>query len=268
MSTRLAVAGLGAIGRAVALRVARGEVPGVALSAVAVRDHEKALAWLKEVGISAAIVDLDALPDHADIALECAPAAVLEAICGPMLARGKRVMVLSCGALLPRMHLVDQARMAGGQIIVPTGALLGLDAVTAAAEGDIRSVVMTTRKPPLGLTGAPYLVEKGLDMAAIMEPTRVFSGTAREAAKGFPANVNVAAALSLAGIGPDRTTIDIWADPTVTRNCHRIVVDADSARFSVEIENVPSENPKTGKITALSAIAALRKLHAPLRVGT
>ena len=76
------------------------------------------------------------------------------------------------------------------------------------------------------------------------------------------------AALSLAGIGPDRTTIEIWADPGVTRNCHVIEVEADSARFSLAIENIPSENPRTGRITALSVIAALRKLNAPLRVGT
>ncbi|HEV7981456.1 MAG TPA: aspartate dehydrogenase domain-containing protein, partial [Xanthobacteraceae bacterium] len=100
------------------------------------------------------------------------------------------------------------------------------------------------------------------------EAKRVFAGNAREAAAGFPENVNVAAALSLAGIGPDRTTIEIWADPAVTRNCHSIEVDSDSARFSLSIENIPSENPKTGRITALSAIAALRKLNAPLRVGT
>ena len=80
--------------------------------------------------------------------------------------------------------------------------------------------------------------------------------------------MNVVAALSLAGIGPDRTMIDIWADPAVTRNCHTIEVEADSARFSLSIENVPSDNPKTGKIVALSVLAALRKLSAPLRVGT
>ena len=96
----------------------------------------------------------------------------------------------------------------------------------------------------------------------------MFCGTARDAAAGFPENVNVAAALSLAGIGPDRTTIEIWADPAIERNCHTIEVDSDSARFSLSIENIPSENPKTGRITALSAVAALRKLHAPLRVGT
>jgi aspartate dehydrogenase len=151
---------------------------------------------------------------------------------------------------------------------VPTGALIGLDAVAAAAEGTIHSVRMTTRKPPNGLAGAPYLVANEISVEGLNEAMRVFSGTAREAAVGFPANVNVAAALSLAGIGPDRTMIDIWADPAVTRNCHTIEVDADSARFSMSIENVPSDNPRTGRIVALSVIAALRKLNAPLRVGT
>ena len=101
------------------------------------------------------------------------------------------------------------------------------------------------------------------------EPKRVFSGTAREAARGFPANVNVAAALALAGIGPDRTTIEIWADPTVTRNTHLIEVEAEAARLTMQIENVPSaENPRTGRLTPLSVIAALKKLASPFTVGT
>jgi aspartate dehydrogenase len=211
---------------------------------------------------------LEAFPERADLAIECAPAAALEAICRPMLEAGKAVMVVSCGALLDRGDLIALAKAKGGQIIVPTGALLGLDAVTAAAEGVVHSVRMTTRKPPNGLAGAPYLVANGIAVEGLREPKRVFSGSARAAAAGFPANVNVAAALSLAGIGPDRTLIDIWADPVAERNCHTIEVDADSARFTLSIENIPSENPKTGRITALSVIAALRKLHAPVRVGT
>jgi aspartate dehydrogenase len=127
---------------------------------------------------------------------------------------------------------------------------------------------MIRRKAPAGLVGALYLVKHNISLEGLNTAKCVFTGSAREAAAGFPANVNVVAALSLAGIGPDRTTIEIWADPAVTRNCHSIEVDADSARFSLAIENIPSENPKTGRITALSALAALRKLNAPLRVGT
>jgi aspartate dehydrogenase len=182
--------------------------------------------------------------------------------------RGKTAIVLSVGALLENEDLIALARQNGGQIAVPTGALIGLDAVTAAAEGKIQSVRMVTRKPLNGLAGAPYLVENNIDIAGITEPLKIFEGTARDAAKGFPANLNVAVALSLAGLGPDRTTLQIWADPTVTRNVHCVEVESDSARFSMTIENIPSENPKTGRITALSVIAYLRKQSSALRVGT
>jgi aspartate dehydrogenase len=264
---RVAIAGLGAIGRELARRLRVG-VPGVELACVAARDTAKAQAWLEAERIACPIVELAAFPGHADLAIECAPAAVLEQICRPMLEAGKQVVVLSCGALLPRPDLIALAGRHGGRIIVPTGALLGLDAVAAAAQGTIHSVRMTTRKPPAGLAGAPYLVANKISVDGLNEAKRVFSGTAREAAAGFPANVNVVAALALAGIGPDRTMIDIWADPGVTRNCHTIEVDADSARFTLSIENVPSENPKTGRIVALSVLATLQKLTAPLRVGT
>jgi aspartate dehydrogenase len=265
--TRVAIAGLGAIGRAVARRLAEG-MPGLVLACAATGDQAKAQAWLDAEKINCPLVTFEEFPSRADLVVECAPAALLDRICRPMLEAGKTVMVLSAGALLPRPDLIALAKQHGGQIIVPTGALLGLDAVTAAAEGSIRSVRMTTRKPPNGLAGAPYLEANGISVVDLKEPKRVFSGTAREAAAGFPANVNVAAALSLAGIGPERTTTEIWADPGVSRNCHTIEVDADSARFTLTIENIPSENPKTGRITALSVLAALRKLHSPLRIGT
>ena len=265
--TRVAIAGLGAIGRVLARHLAAG-MPGMALACAAAGDEAKARSWLEEERIDCPLVALEAFPKHADLAIECAPARLLGRICRPMLEAGKTVMVLSAGALLAEPDLITVAKDRGGQIIVPTGALLGLDAVTAAAEGRIRSVRMVTRKPPAGLAGAPYLVANGIAVEGLREPKRVFAGTAREAAAGFPANVNVAAALSLAGIGPDRTMTEIWADPGVERNCHTIEVDADSARFTLAIENIPSENPRTGRITALSVLAALRKLKAPLRVGT
>jgi aspartate dehydrogenase len=266
---KIALAGLGAIGGAVARRVLADGIPGIQLVAVSARDHDKARATLKAMnGGAVAIVGLADLAGMADLVIECAPAALMDSIAQPVLRAGKKLLVLSAGALLPRPELLELAKKHGGQIIVPTGALLGLDAVCAAAEGQIHSVQMTTRKPPNGLSGAPYLVENRIQVDDVREPLRVFSGSARDAAKGFPANVNVAVALSLAGIGPDRTRIDIWADPTVTRNTHRIQVDSDSARIDMTIENIPSENPKTGRITALSVIAALRKIHAPLRVGT
>lgn len=264
---RVTVAGLGAVGAAVAKALAAG-IEGCELVGVAARDVEGAKIrhadWLHAVPV-VAVGDLEPL---GDIVVECAPAALLPDIAMPFLRAGKKAIVLSCGALLAHESLIAMARENHGQIIVPTGALIGLDAVSAAAEGKITSVRMITRKPPAGLAGAPYLVEHGIGVEGLTEAKRVFEGTAREAAKGFPANLNVAVALSLAGIGPDRTRLEIWADPAVTRNTHRIEVDADAASFSMSIENVPSENPRTGRITALSVIACLRKLGAPLRVGT
>jgi aspartate dehydrogenase len=261
---RVAIAGFGSIGRAIAARLQAG-LPGLTLAAVATRDSARARLALPTAVV---VTGLDDLPNHADIIVECAPAAVLPAIANPALQAGRTLIVLSCGALLDQMHLVDLASAHGGRILVPTGALLGLDAVAAAAEGEIHSVRMITRKPPGGLIGAPYLEQHGIDLTGLTQALRVFEGTAREAARGFPANLNVAVALSLAGIGPDRTRLEIWADPAVTRNTHSIEVDADSARLTLTIENVPSENPKTGRITALSVIALLRKLGSPLAVGT
>jgi aspartate dehydrogenase len=264
---RVAVAGLGAIGAKVVKALDDG-IDGLVLTAVAVQNVEKHRAWLSDLAVTPAVLPIEALADAADIVVECAPSKLVRSIVAPAVVRGKCAIVLSVGALLENDDLIELAQENGGQIVVPTGALIGLDAVTAAAVGTIQSVQMVTRKPVGGLTGAPYIVENGIDIERITEPLKIFDGTAREAAKGFPANLNVAVALSLAGIGPDRTRIQIWADPNVTRNMHRIEVESDSARFSMSIENIPSENPRTGLITALSVIACLRKLRASLRVGT
>ena len=264
---RIAVAGQGAIGTRVVEALDRG-MDGLVLTAVSVQNPEKHRSRLAGLRRPPAILPIEALADVADIVIECAPSQLVRSIVAPFVGRGKTAVVLSAGALLDHEDLMDLAKLHGGQIVVPTGALIGLDAVTAAAVGQIHSVKMVTRKPPRGLAGAPYVVDNNIDLERITEPRKIFDGTAREAARGFPANVNVAAALSLAGIGPDRTKIEIWADPSVTRNMHRIEVDSDSACFSMAIENIPSENPKTGLITALSVIACLRKLRGSLRVGT
>ena len=265
---RVAIAGFGAIGKVVAEHLDRG-IDGLALAAVSARDVARAETAMGGFAHPVPVLPLARLGEMADIIVECAPAAVLREIAEPALAAGRTLIVLSCGTLVDNFDLVELARRHGGRILVPTGALLGLDAVQAAAEGAISRVHMITRKPPGGLDGAPYLVENGISVDGLNQPKRVFNGTAREAARGFPANVNVAAALALAGIGPDRTTIEIWADPAVDRNIHRIEVEADAARLSFQIENVPSvENPRTGRLTPLSVVALLRKLSSPLAIGT
>jgi len=263
----IGLAGLGAIGMVVAQRLAAG-IGGLRLTAAAARDGVRAAQRLAAAGIDAPVVALDELPARADVVVEALPAAAFRAVAEPAIAARRILVALSAGALIDNLDLVDRAADTGARIIVPSGALLGLDAVRAAAKGEIRSVRMVTRKPPEGLVGAPYLVAHEIVLDGLKAPRKVFDGSAREGARGFPANVNVAAALALAGIGPDRTRLEIWADPTVTRNIHSITVDADSAHFTMTIENVPSDNPRTGRITALSVIACLEGLVAPLRVGT
>ncbi len=264
----VAVGGFGAIGQAVARRLDQG-MPGLRLTAISARNHDRAEAIVAGFQTPVSVVPLDALAGLADVVVECVPSAVFSLVAEPALRAGKTLMVISVGALLAHPQLTALAEASGGRIIVPTGALLGLDAVQAAAQGQISLCRMVTRKPPGGLAGAPYLLENGIDVSALTAPMKIFEGTAREAVRGFPANVNVVAALSLAGIGPDRTTIEIWADPALDRNTHAITVESDSANFTMSISNIPSaENPKTGKITALSIIATLKKLASPLRIGT
>lgn len=265
---RVGIFGLGTIGREVAGRLDDG-IEGLRLTAVTARDVQRAHEAMVDFRRAVPVVSSAALCERADIIVECAPAAAFRDIAEQAFRRARIFVPLSVGVLLRAPELIAEAREHGARIIVPTGALLGLDAVRAAAEGEIRSVKVVTRKPPAGLAGAPYLEEHGVDVTQLSAPLKVFEGTAREGVAGFPANVNVVAALSLAGIGAERTRLEIWADPGLSRNTHRIEVDADSARFSLFIENVPTDaNPATGRITALSVIACLRGLVAPLKVGS
>jgi aspartate dehydrogenase len=267
-SLKVGVVGLGAIGASVAVRLAKGE-PRLALAGVSARDRAKAEATLAAKGIVAPVLSLDDLAQASDILVDCAAGAALREVALAAFARGKSLVTVNAAALLDHMDLADAAERAGAQLIVATGALLALDAVAAAALGKIERATMRNRKPPKGWSGAPYVLAHKIDLDAIDRPTRIFAGTAREAAKGFPANVNVAAALSLAGAGPDRTQVEIWADPALTRNVHEFEIVADCVKFSVATEGLPSpENPKTSAVVPLSVLATLKRLVDPLRVGT
>jgi aspartate dehydrogenase len=266
---RLAIAGLGAIGMRVAEAVDRGDVAGMKLSAVSANDHDGARARVSGFVSPPPVLALGDLAQHADVVVECAPAAVFAELARPVIQRGKVLLPLSVGALLRAPELEKEARRTGAKIVVPTGAIIGLDTVRAMAVGEIHSVTLETRKPPNGLAGAPHLVENNIDISALSEPLLVFKGSARDAAMGFPANVNVAAALGLAGIGADRTAVEIWADPAVDRNTHTVLISSDSGDASMTIRNIPSrENPRTGRIVANSVIATLQRLTAPLTAGS
>lgn len=265
---KVGIAGFGTIGKPVAAALDKG-IEGLKLVAICSRDREKAVRNMEGCCAPVPVVGPEELSEMSDVIVECVPKAAFRDIAEPALKAGRTFVTVSGAGLLVHPDVVDIARENGAQIILATGALLGLDAVRAAAEGEIHEVRMITRKPPYSLAGAPHLEENNISIENLEAPLRVFEGTAREGAAGFPANVNVAAALGLAGVGADKTMLEIWADPALDRNTHRIEVEADSARLKFSIENVPSEeNPGTGKITALSVVATLRGLTAPLKVGT
>ncbi len=263
----VAIGSVGTVGEAVARRLDKG-VSGLRLVAVSANNREAAEQRLSNLTQPVAVLPLDELAERADVIVECAPAAVFPQIAQSAIANGRTFVPISVGALLSNWQLVDEAANRGARIRVPSGAILGLDAIRAAAEGEINSVTMVTRKPPAGLKGAPHLVNNNINIDAIDEPVRVFAGSAREGAVGFPANVNVAAAVALAGLGADQTRLEVWADPSIDRNTHTVTVDADSARFEVHMQSIPTEqNPATGRIVAQSVVSTLRSLVDPLVVG-
>ena len=265
---KVGIAGLGTIGNVVAAKLDAG-IEGLELVAVASRDRAKAEKNLSALRKPVPVVSPQELAERCDIIAEAVPKSAFREIAVPALEAGRILVTVSAAGILANPDVIDIARKHGGRIILATGALLGLDAVRAAAEGTINEIRMVTRKPPNALKGAPYLLQHGISVDGLNAPMKVFDGNARDGAAGFPANVNVAAALGLAGVGPDATKLEIWADPTLTRNTHTIRVDADTARFEMTIENVQSpENPGTGRITALSVVACLRGLAAPFKVGT
>jgi aspartate dehydrogenase len=264
----IAIAGLGAIGSGMLAGIARSE-PRIRIAAVSARDKKKASSVLRSAGVDCPILPLQNLPEAADIVVECLPAAAFGMIADATLAAGKGLMVLSAGQLARRDDLIPAFRARNQRLIIPTGAILGLDVVRALARGGVTASRIITRKGPASLVGAPYLVAKGIDALALREPTLVFSGPTREAIKGFPANVNVAVALSLAGIGVDRTRCDIWADPTEAANVHTIEVETAGTTVSMTIRGRPDpRNPRTSQMTAQSAVDALRRLVDPIWIGS
>lgn len=180
----------------------------------------------------------------------------------------KPAVILSVGAVLTHPEILELAKD-GARLFFPSGAIAGLDAVKAAREDGLKAVTLTTRKPPRALEGAPFFQERSTDLSSLSEPTLIYEGPAREAVRLFPANVNVAATLSLAGLGPERTTVRIVVDPSLDRNVHEITLEGDFGKVEIKVQNVPCpENPKTSMLAALSALALIEQIAESVRVGT
>ncbi len=263
----LGIVGCGAIGRALLNAVDAGGL-SVDVAGVTSRSEKRARAFLSTLRQPPPYLERSELISRSDLIVEAAGGPMVPDLANETFKAGKDLMVISAGALLDHPEIIDKARSTGCRLFLPSGAIAGLDGIKSACAGRVSYVRMTTRKPPQGLEGAPYLVEHGIKLTGLKGEREVFSGTAREACRGFPANVNVSAAVSLAGLGPDKTEVRILAVPGLSRNCHDIDVEGEFGRLNVHIENVPSENPRTGRLTTLSIIRTVQDITDSVHVGT
>ena len=262
----IGIVGCGAIGKALIQAAEAGKL-SVRIAGVTSRTEKNAREFLAAFRNPPPYLSLVELINAGDLIVEAAGGAVVPELAKKAFAAGKDLMVISVGALLDHPEIMAESRRTGCRLYVPSGAIAGLDGIKSASVGQITHVTHTARKPPVGLEGAPYLIEHGISLAGLREEKEVFSGSAREACRGFPANVNVTGAVSLAGIGPDQTHVRILAVPGLARNCHDIEVEGEFGRLHVHLENIPSENPKTGKLTALSIIRAVQDAVDTVRIG-
>jgi aspartate dehydrogenase len=266
---KIGIIGCGTIGREIALACRKKLSGKLDLAAVCDADRHKVTALKETVGGRVRILDMDPLIKAVDIVVEAASAKISASVLERCIDIRKSVVIMSVGGLLGKEALLKKAASKGVKVYIPSGAICGLDGLKSASAGKIDSVTLTTRKPPRGLQGAPYLVKKGIDVSKIKEETVVFQGSAEDAVKGFPQNVNVAAVLSLAGIGAKKTRVRIVTSPGYTKNIHEIEIAGDCGRIMTRTENVPSKtNPKTSALAFLSAIATLEGATKSVRIGT
>ena len=252
---KVGIAGVGALGSIVAKSLSDG-MDGYALHAVS---------NLTPVPYAVPNVDFETLVRDCDVIVECLPPSEARKVAELCLAHGKTMVMISSCALVLYPELIEKAKGAKGRIIVPSGALSGLDAVSAMAADKITESKIISTKPPKGFKNAPYIIENKIDLDSVQNRVMIFSGNVLDAAKAFPANVNVAASLALAGIGPEKTQVEVWADPEARGNSHEIIASGPGSVVRAKIENVPDpSNPKSSMQAGYSIVAALKKRKANL----
>ena len=256
-SQSVGIAGLGAIGSAVARALVRG-IDGLELIAASdITPNDE---------FDIPLVSFEELCARCDIIIECLPPAIVPQLANEALKNQKTLILISSCALLIFPEILDThnsiPKVKQGRIIVPSGALAGIDGIKALKELGIKNSIIASTKHPRGFSGAPYVDEMGINLEQIKTKTRIFKGNALDAAKGFPANVNVATTLSLAGIGAQDTRVEIWADPAAKGNSHEITVSGEFSTLTARIENMPDPaNPKSSMLAAQSIVAVLKDMN-------
>ncbi len=263
MTIKIGIAGMGAIGNAVYESLTQNSgIENMELCCISdIRPHRAEKDFPN--------LSFEELAIKSDLIIECLPASVAPDLAKQAFKNNKDILMISSAALLlyPQI-LEDRKQSPASRIFLPSGALSGIDGVKAMKEMGIKSSKIASTKPPKGLSGAPYILDNNIDIENISEKTRIFAGNALEAAKGFPANVNVAATLSLAGIGAELTRVEVWADPDAISNCHEITVKTEYSTMHAKIENMPDPaNPKSSVLAAQSIVANLRDMSRAVVIG-
>jgi len=272
VSLGIGLIGCGAIGSVLARAIDDGQAGDACLVMVFDKNLEKAKALTQKLKskpkVAKSFKELLEC-ENVKLVVEAASQEAVKTYAVEVLRAGKDLMIMSAGALVDSELTSEINRTAkenSQKVYVPSGAIAGLDGVKASALGKIERIVLTTRKPLKALGDNAYFKKK---FGSVEKPTIIYEGSAVEACKLFPANVNVAATLSLAGVGAEKTIVRVIADPRLERNVHEIEVVGEFGKLAVHVENVPSiENPKTSYLAALSAIATLKKITEPMIVGT
>jgi len=204
-----------------------------------------------------------------DFVVEAGGALAVAEILPLIVEHNKKLLVISVGGLVGQESFLQKIEAGRGELFIPSGALAGLDAIKALPKSEIESVTLTTTKPPRGIAGAPFFNENPIDLENLTEKTVIFEGTAGEAVSQFPKNINVAVALSLAGVGIKKTRVRILVDPNSEKNSHEICVKGTFGQITTRTENTPfPQNPKTSFLAALSVIASVKSLTSNIHVGT
>ena len=270
---RVAIIGGGSIARLFLEHVRRGELGRarvVALAGRAGSSRGRALAKAFRIPFVVGIKAL--LAAKPDVVVEAAAHEAVREYGEPLLKKGVALIVLSAGALCDdalRKKLERAAEKSGALLSVPSGGIGGLDALKAACVAGVDEVTIAVTKPPAAWKNIPYVEKLGVDLDGLREPRILFEGPAREGVPHFPANVNIAAVLSMSGIGFDRTRLKVVADPALKHNTHYIDVRGRTGNFSIKLENVPApDNPKTAWLACYSGLAALKSLNSRVRYGT
>jgi aspartate dehydrogenase len=266
---RVGIVGLGNIGRRVARHIDAGRIPGARLTAVTSRDMEKVAAFCAGLAAKPRPGSLAEICADADIVIECATAAAFPDIARAVLKAGKSLIAVSAAGLPRCPEFLELAASSPGRVRIASGAMPGLDSIRSAAEGRITACRLTSTVLPSSFSGENILKEHGIDVTRLRERTRVFKGTAKEAAASFPRHFNVAISLNLAGVPLDLIQVELWVDPGLPGATVHIEVEAEDVTLTMMSKNIPSpENPRTSRIIAPSVLAALRGMIGAVQAGS